>query len=76
MNEVILPHLGEGIKTATVACWHVKVGESVEAQDDIVEVVTDKATFNIPAPQSGLIQKILVPEGQEVSIGSVLVVLT
>ncbi len=75
MKPVVLPELGEGIKTATVACWHVKVGQQVEADEDIVEVVTDKATFNVPAPENGMIQKILVPEGQEVSIGSVLAVL-
>ena len=69
MNKVVLPELGEGITQATVACWHVKVGQQVAVDDDIVELVTDKATFCVPAPKNGMVQKILVAEGQPVRIG-------
>ena len=75
MAFVFLPELGEGIKKAVVACWHCKMGDKVEADDDIVEVVTDKATFNVPAGTSGTIQKILVSEGQDAGIGDCLAVI-
>ncbi len=75
MTEIILPQLGEGIDKAVVACWHVKVGDSVVQVDDVVEVVTDKATFNVPANSSGEIIDIKVAEGKEAAIGSVLAII-
>lgn len=72
MNAVVVPELGEGIIKATVACWHGKAGERVNAGDDLVELVTDKAVFNVPAETSGIIRQILVPEGKEVAIGATL----
>ncbi len=75
MVSVVLPELGEGIKKAVVACWHCKIGDKVSAEDDIVEVVTDKATFNVPAGTSGIIQKIVVSEGREANIGDCLAII-
>lgn len=70
MNHVILPELGESIEKATVACWHARPGQRVSADDEIVEVVTDKATFNVPAGHEGTVKEILVEEGQEVPVGT------
>ena len=67
--KVILPELGEGILKATVACWHVKAGDHVQQEDDIVELVTDKASFHVPAGKSGIVKEILANVGQEVAIG-------
>ena len=67
--QVILPALGEGIEKATVACWNVKVGDKVGPDDDIVELVTDKASFSVPAGKTGFIKEILVKVGQDVLIG-------
>ena len=75
MRQVILPELGEGITQATVACWHVKVGQKVSLDDDIVELVTDKATFCVPASVSGIVSEILVAEGQSAHIGQKLAVI-
>ena len=75
MANVILPELGEGITQATVACWHVKVGQKVSQDDDIVELVTDKATFCVPASSSGIIAEILVAEGQSAQIGQKLAII-
>jgi len=72
MNFVTLPELGEGIEKATVACWHYKVGDRVQDDDDVVEVVTDKAVFNVVAGASGTLREILVRDGQEVRVGEVL----
>ena len=72
MTDIILPELGEGVTKATVACWHVKPGEAVEAGQDVVEVVTDKASFNVEAPAAGRLTAILVPEGRDGKVGSAL----
>ena len=56
MSFVTLPELGEGIEKATVACWHYKVGDRVTRDDDVVEVVTDKAVFNVVAGASGILR--------------------
>ena len=75
MYNVILPELGEGIEKATVACWHIKEGDQVHPDDDIVELVTDKATFNVSAGNSGIVKRILVKEGQDAKIGESLAVI-
>jgi pyruvate/2-oxoglutarate dehydrogenase complex dihydrolipoamide acyltransferase (E2) component len=75
MSAVILPELGEGITKATVACWHTKPGDCVSEGDDLVEVVTDKATFNVSAEKNGILKEILVPEGKEAAIGATLAVI-
>ena len=72
MTNIIVPELGEGITKATVACWHKKPGEKVCQGDDLVELVTDKAVFNVEAEHDGTIKQILVPEGKEASIGATL----
>ncbi len=72
MTEIILPELGEGIKKATVSYWHFKAGERVGEKDDLVELTTDKATFNLPSPAAGIISEIIVPEGETVDVGTVL----
>lgn len=75
MATVIVPELGEGIEKATVACWHAKVGDQIGADDDIVELVTDKATFNVPSDCSGTVKEIKFKEGDEAKIGAVLAVI-
>jgi len=72
MIEVQLPQLGEDITCATVACWHVSAGEKVTTDSDIVELVTDKASFNVPSPVNGRIEEICFTEGQTAQIGEVL----
>ena len=72
MNAVVIPELGEGITKATVVCWHGKPGDRIEEGDDLVELVTDKATFNVPAEKSGILKQILVAEGKEAPIGATL----
>ena len=75
MVNVILPQLGEGIKEATVSYWYFKQGDSVNEKDDLVELTTDKATFNLPSPGSGKLSQILAQEGEKVNIGQVLAVI-
>ena len=75
MVKVVLPELGEGIEKATVACWHRKIGDYVKEGDDIVEVVTDKATFNVSASSSGVLREILIEEGKDAPIGEPLAII-
>ena len=75
MFEIKLPELGEGIEKATVAYWHCRAGDAVREGDDVVEVVTDKAVFNISAESNGIVKRICVDQGDEAGVGSVLAVL-
>ena len=72
MTKIILPELGDGINKAVVAFWHVKEGDLIRAGDEICEVTTDKATFNVEAPVTGRIKIITIKKGQEGSVGSTL----
>lgn len=72
MTKIILPELGEGIKKATVSYWYFKVGEKVSEKDNLIELTTDKVTFNLPSPSSGILSEILIPEGRTVDVGAVL----
>ena len=72
MTKVILPPLGEGIEKAVVSFWYFKAGDKVKEKDDLVELTTDKATFNLPSPCTGVLSQILFTEGQAVNIAEVL----
>lgn len=72
MTEAKLPPLGEGIEKANVSYWHRSIGEYIKEGEDLVELVTDKATFNMPSPVSGVLKEVLVQEGDEVTVGQVL----
>ncbi len=72
MTKVVLPELGEGIEKATVSYWYFKEGEKVNEKDDLVELTTDKATFNLPSPCSGTLSEILFREGDVVNVGAAL----
>ena len=72
MQEVKLPHLGEGIDKIEVALWHCDEGSRVEQGQDLLEVVTDKASFNIETPSSGVLKEKRFNEGEVVKEGDVL----
>lgn len=67
--EVNLPKMGEGIMEATVLKWLKKPGDTVDAEDFILEVATDKIDTEVPTPISGKILRFLVEEGQIAEIG-------
>lgn len=72
MTNVVLPPLAEGVNKAGVSYWHHSVGDTVKEGEDLVELVTDKATFNMPAPASGILKEVLASEGDEVKVGGIL----
>jgi len=72
MTKVVLPELGEGIEKGTVSYWYFREGERVNIKDDLVELTTDKATFNLPSPASGTLTEIFFREGDTVGVGETL----
>lgn len=75
MTKVTLPTLGEGIEKATVSYWLLGVGSKVNEGDEIVEMATDKAVFNVPSPASGILKEIVAQDGAEVKVGETLAII-
>ncbi|MFA4989984.1 MAG: lipoyl domain-containing protein [Candidatus Omnitrophota bacterium] len=69
MVKIILPQLSADIPKATVTYWYFKAGDAVTEKDDLVELTTDKATFNLPSPCSGILTEISALEGAVVNVG-------
>jgi 2-oxoisovalerate dehydrogenase E2 component (dihydrolipoyl transacylase) len=70
-----LPDIGEGIAEAEVVAWHVAVGSTVTEDDPLVDVMTDKATVEIPSPRAGRVLAITGSPGDMVRVGAELLVL-
>jgi 2-oxoglutarate dehydrogenase E2 component (dihydrolipoamide succinyltransferase) len=70
--DIKVPTLGESVTEATVAKWFKKVGDSVAADEPLVELETDKVTVEVPAPSAGTIESITVQTGTTVNVGSIL----
>jgi pyruvate dehydrogenase E2 component (dihydrolipoamide acetyltransferase) len=71
--DVKLPDIGEGVAEGEIVRWMVKAGDSVKEHQPMVEVMTDKASVEIPAPRTGTIAAIHAAEGQVVPVGAVIV---
>jgi 2-oxoglutarate dehydrogenase E2 component (dihydrolipoamide succinyltransferase) len=70
--EIRVPALGESITEATVGKWFKKAGESVQADEPLVELETDKVTLEVNAPSPGVLSEIVAETGQTVAIGALL----
>ena len=70
-----LPDIGEGIAEAEIVAWHVKVGDTVEEDGRLADMMTDKATVEMESPVSGRIIQVAGEEGDVIAIGSPLVVI-
>lgn len=68
-TEILLPKMGESVAEATIIKWLVEEGQTVEADQPIVEIATDKVDSEVPAPEDGVILKILVNENDVVAVG-------
>ena len=75
MTKVILPNLGENVEKATISYWYIKIGDNVNKDEDLVELTTDKATFNLPCPCTGTLTEIMFNEGETVHVGDALAVI-
>ncbi|MFC4468295.1 2-oxoglutarate dehydrogenase, E2 component, dihydrolipoamide succinyltransferase [Streptomyces xiangluensis] len=74
-TDVVLPALGESVTEGTVTRWLKEVGESVEADEPLLEVSTDKVDTEIPAPTSGVLLEITVAEDETAEVGAKLAVI-
>lgn len=71
-TSVVLPALGESVTEGTVTRWLKQVGDTVETDEGLLEISTDKVDTEIPSPVSGVIEEILVQEDETVEVGAVL----
>lgn len=70
--QFVLPDIGEGIVEGEVVRWHVQVGDVVQEDQTLVEVMTDKATVQIPSPKAGKITRLACKEGEIAQVGKML----
>ena len=68
-----LPDIGEGVVEGEIVAWHVKVGDSINEDDQIVDIMTDKATVTIPSPTGGVVTELSGEVGDMIAVGSALV---
>ena len=68
-----LPDIGEGIAEAEIVAWHIKVGDRVEEDQQLADMMTDKATVEMESPVAGTVVKLAGEVGDQIAIGSVLV---
>lgn len=68
-----LPDVGEGVTEAEIVEWRVKAGDKVEEDQDMVDVMTDKATVELPSPVSGTVKSVLGEPGDVIATGTVIV---
>jgi 2-oxoglutarate dehydrogenase E2 component (dihydrolipoamide succinyltransferase) len=74
--EVLLPKMGESVAEATITTWLKNVGDTVEAEESIVEIATDKVDSEVPAPEEGTIVELLVQEGDVATVGQAIAVIS
>src|ERR1051325_4018641 len=73
--EFKLPDIGEGIAEAEIVAWHVKVGDTISEDQQIADMMTDKATVEMESPVAGKVVELAGEVGDQVPIGSVLAVI-
>ena len=71
-TRVVMPQLGELVVEGTVTRWLKRAGETVQEYESLLEVNTDKVDTEIPAPATGTVLQLLVPEGETVRAGTLL----
>ena len=74
--DLLVPALGESVVEATVAKWMKSSGDSVNADEPIVELETEKVTLEVPSPVSGILHEIVANEGANVEVGALLGILS
>jgi pyruvate dehydrogenase E2 component (dihydrolipoamide acetyltransferase) len=70
--DVVMPQMGVSVSEGTVTKWNKQVGDTIEADETLLEISTDKVDTEVPSPASGVVSEILVPEGETVNVGTVL----
>ena len=70
-----MPDLGEGVQEGEIVKWAVKEGDKISHDQHLLEIMTDKATMEIPSPADGTLEKILIKEGEIAKVGQVMAVI-
>src|SRR5207302_8794721 len=70
-----MPQMGVSVSEGTITKWLKQEGESVAADEALLEISTDKVDTEVPSPGEGVLQQILVPEGETVAVGTKLAVI-
>ena len=73
--EMLMPKMGESIIEGTILTWLKKEGDSIEADESVLEVATDKVDTEVPATHGGILKKILAKEGDVVAVGSAIAII-
>jgi len=73
--EMVMPKMGESIMEGTVLKWLKNIGDTIEQDESVLEVATDKVDTEVPAIQGGILQEILVKEGDVVAVGAPIAVI-
>ena len=73
--DVVMPQMGVSVSEGTITKWAKSEGEAVEADETLLEISTDKVDTEVPSPASGVVQQILVQEGETVEVGTKLAVI-
>ncbi|NNE08956.1 MAG: biotin/lipoyl-binding protein, partial [Gemmatimonadetes bacterium] len=68
--DVVMPQMGESVAEGTIIKWLVKEGDTVDKDDPLFEISTDKVDAEVPSPAAGTIGKILMGEGETVEVGT------
>ncbi|HST15336.1 MAG TPA: 2-oxoglutarate dehydrogenase, E2 component, dihydrolipoamide succinyltransferase [Gaiellaceae bacterium] len=70
--DVVMPQMGVSVSEGTITKWSKSVGDTIEADETLLEISTDKVDTEVPSPASGVVTEILVQEGETVEVGTVL----
>src|SRR5213075_2525149 len=74
-TDVVMPQMGESIAEGTIVRWIKKVGDSIDRDEPLFEISTDKVDAEIPSPAAGVVSEIRVKEGETVPVNSVVAVI-
>src|ERR1043165_7896700 len=73
--DVVMPQMGVSVSEGTITKWLKQEGEQIAADEPLLEISTDKVDTEVPSPGEGVVQQILVQEGQTVDVGTKLAVI-
>ena len=75
-TELKVPALPESVTDGVLVCWHKQPGETIRRDEPLVDIETDKVVLEVPAPQDGVLEKILVADGSTVEADQVIGVIS
>jgi len=68
-HDIVMPQMGESITNGTITKWHKQAGDTIEIDEILLEISTDKVESEIPSPMEGRVEEILFPEGETIDVG-------